>query len=105
MDMLEKAARALCDWQEPGRYDALANESPYSSGIKQEHFRKMARAVLEAVREPSEEMLHAAFVAMNDTPSGTWKRMKAEKRKPEEIFRAKMLPRYRAMLDALLGKE
>lgn len=51
-------------------------------------------------REPTEAMLKAAFVAMNDTPSGTWKRMKAEGVTPRRMSDVKMAPRYRAMIDA-----
>jgi hypothetical protein len=72
------------------------------------------RAILSALdaagyavvrKEPDEASLHAAFVAMNATPSGTWKRMKAEKRTPKEIFVAKMIPRYRAMIAAQSGRK
>ena len=51
-------------------------------------------------REPTGAMLKAAFAAMNATPSGTWKRMKAEARHPIQIFNAKMRPRWSAMLAA-----
>lgn len=51
-------------------------------------------------REPTGAMLKAAFSAMNATPSGTWKRMKAEARHPIQIFNAKMRPRWSAMLAA-----
>jgi hypothetical protein len=51
-------------------------------------------------REPTEAMLKAAFVAMNETPSGTWKRMKAEGQTPRRMFDVKMAPRYRAMIAA-----
>ncbi len=51
-------------------------------------------------REPTGAMLKAAFAAMNATPSGTWKRMKAEARHPIQIFNAKMRPRWSAMLSA-----
>lgn len=50
-DPIEAAARAICDWQEPGRYEAMANQSPYSSSffiLHQIHFQKMARAAVEA---------------------------------------------------------
>lgn len=50
--------------------------------------------------EPTEAMLKAAFVAMNETPSGTWKRMKEEGVTPRRLFDVKMAPRYRAMLAA-----
>jgi hypothetical protein len=52
-------------------------------------------------REPTEAMLKAAFVAMNRTPGGEWKRMKAEGKSPREIFDAKMRPRYAAMIASL----
>lgn len=51
-------------------------------------------------REPTEAMLKAAFVAMNDTPSGTWKRVKAEGQTPRRLSDVKMAPRYRAMIAA-----
>ena len=51
-------------------------------------------------REPTGSMLKAAFAAMNATPSGTWKRMKAEARHPIQIFNAKMRPRWSAMIGA-----
>lgn len=50
--------------------------------------------------EPTPKMLKAAFAAMNATPSGEWKRMKAENKTPREIFDAKMRPRWSAMLAA-----
>ncbi len=48
--------------------------------------------------EPTEEMLRAAFAAMNATPRGTWKAMKAAGESPRRMFDVKMAPRYRAML-------
>ena len=62
----------------------------------------IARSTLLALREPTEGMVEAAFVAMNETPSGTWKRMKAEKLSPRELFAAKMRPRWTAMIDFAL---
>lgn len=50
--------------------------------------------------EPTDAMLKAAFVAMNETPSGTWKRMKEEGVTPRRLFDVKMVPRYRAMIAA-----
>ena len=50
--------------------------------------------------EPTPKMLKAAFAAMNATPSGEWKRMKAESKTPRELFDAKMRPRWVAMLAA-----
>jgi hypothetical protein len=50
--------------------------------------------------EPTDAMLKAAFVAMNETPSGTWKRMKEEGVTPRRMFDVKMAPRYRAMIAA-----
>lgn len=62
----------------------------------------LARAAVEAMREPSEAMLRGAFVAMNETPGGTWKTMKAEGATPRRLFDVKMAPRWRAMIDAAL---
>lgn len=62
-----------------------------------------ARAALTAIREPSEGTLRAAFVAMNETPGGTWKRMKAENATPRRLFDVKMVPRWQAMIDHILG--
>lgn len=39
-------------------------------------------------------------IAMNDTPSGTWKRVKAEGQTPRRLSDVKMAPRYRAMIAA-----
>lgn len=65
---------------------------------------QIAKAVLLALQEPTEGMLHAAFVAMNETPSGTWKRMKAEGQTPRRLFDVKMAPRWRAMIGYVLGE-
>lgn len=67
-----------------------------------EEYRRYARAAIEAMREPSSSMLKAAFVAMNETPGGEWRRMKAENLSPREIFDAKMVPRWQAAIDAAL---
>lgn len=61
-------------------------------------------AVLESVRDMPPVAMKAAWVAMNETPSGTWKRMKAEKLAPKELFAAKMGPRWSAALDALIAE-
>lgn len=66
--------------------------------------RPVVRAILQAMREPSEGMLHAAFVEMNATPSGTWKALKAANVSPERLFVAKMRPRWQAMIDRLLAE-
>jgi hypothetical protein len=59
-------------------------------------------ATLRGVREADGGMMRRAFAAMNDTPSGTWKRLKAEKLPERELFAAKMHPRYTAMIDHLI---
>ena len=51
-------------------------------------------------REPTDKMLKAAFVAMNQTPAAEWKAMKAANLSPRAISDAKMAPRYRAMISA-----
>jgi len=66
--------------------------------------REVYEAVLLSVREPSAKMLHAGFVSMNQTPSGEWKRLKAAKLSPKELFVAKMTPRFTAMIDGLLAE-
>jgi hypothetical protein len=51
--VVERVAEAICDWQEPGKYAALAAKSPYdSTTLHQEHFRIMARAALAALQPP-----------------------------------------------------
>ena len=50
--------------------------------------------------KPTDKMLKAAFVAMNQTPAGEWKAMKAANLSPRAISDAKMAPRYRAMISA-----
>lgn len=88
--MLKKAATAIA-------------EARYGMGcpVYEEEF-LAARAVLEALRDPDDATLHAAFAAMNETPSGTWKRFKAENLMPKELFVAKMVPRWQAMIDHIL---
>ena len=49
-------------------------------------------------REATDKMLRAVFVAMNQTPAGEWKAMKAANLSPRAISDAKMAPRYRAMI-------
>lgn len=45
----EMRARAICDWQEPGKYDSLAEISPFdSTTMHQDHYKAMARAIREA---------------------------------------------------------
>lgn len=51
-------------------------------------------------REPTPAMLKAAWTTMNQTPGGEWKRLKAAGLPPRELFDAKMIPRWRAMVDA-----
>lgn len=62
-----------------------------------------AQAAVEAMREPTEAMLRGGFVAMNETPGGTWKAMKAEGATPRRLFDVKMAPRWRAMIDAAMA--
>ncbi len=81
---------------------ALRAAMPEYDGLNQDQWRDMARAAIEAMREPTETMLHDAFVAMNETPSGTWKAMKAAGTSPRCMFDVKMAPRYRAMITAAL---
>lgn len=106
---LERAARALFDSYMSLAYTKADAEFPTPDVVEEiwqegrDGFIQSARAVLFAVREPDGKMLKAGFAAMNATPSGTWKRMKAEARHPIQIFNAKMRPRWSAMIDAILA--
>lgn len=85
---------------------ALAGELAAKYGIHVSHPYDLARAALKAIREPSDRAIHSAFVAMNNTPSGTWKAMKATGGlPPAAIFKAKMIPRWQAMIDHILADE
>lgn len=102
--MLEKAARAHWerrreDWR--GQAMNTVEWESLSPHFKAEQI-AATRAALEALRDPDGATFHAAFVAMNETPSGTWKRLKAENLTPKELFVAKMVPRWRAMIDHIL---
>jgi len=79
--------------------DAKPTEHGWLTAPKDEGWRTPEGWVL-VPREPTEAMLKAAFGAMNETPSGTWKRMKAEGQTPRRLFDVKMAPRYRAMIAA-----
>ena len=65
--MMEKMARAICNWQDPDNWDR-AGEIPAGSsmGPHREHFRVMARAVLAALEEPTEGMLRAGDLAAGE---------------------------------------
>lgn len=81
--MVERVARAICD----GRWDAehfneTANgEEPEE---QREYWRGIARAAIEAMREPTDAMVEAGFDAGDDTvqgysenadPQDTWQSM------------------------------
>lgn len=83
---------------------AILAKVPAGYGMTKSEAVEYARAALSATREPTESMLDAAFVAMNKTPSGTWKRMKAEGQTPRRIFDVKMAPRWRAMIAHITGE-
>ncbi len=100
MDMVERVARAICC---PHGCDGdTGSGKPCDIAREDRMSMQQARAAIEAMREPTEAMLHAGFVAMNQTPSGRWKAMKAEGVTPRRLFDVKMAPRYRAMLYAAL---
>jgi hypothetical protein len=75
MDIVERVARALADGPNP---------SEWCSG--------KARSVIEAMREPDEEMIEAAKDARFSLPEGM----------PPGVFFARM---YRAMIDAALNPD
>lgn len=89
-------------------YLAVATEAMSGGAVGFSHdletSERIARAAILALREPTEAMLRAAFVAMNETPGGTWKQMKAEGVTPRRLFDIKMAPRFRAMIDAILDE-
>ena len=60
---------------------------------------------LRRYRDPSPAMLKAAWSAMNATPSGEWKRLKASGASSRELFDAKMIPRWQAMVDHIVKSE
>lgn len=91
-NMLEKVAEAIAA-------EMAKNAEGYTTP------EEIARAALLALREPDEGMLHAGFVAMNETPGGQWKRMKAEGVTPRRMFDVKMVPRWQAMIDQALRSE
>lgn len=99
MTALEKATEAV---EEKMAEILLSLER---GAVVPDRYESVARAVLMAVREPDDRMLKAAFVEMNRTPGGTWKRMKAENATPREMFDAKERPRFTAMIDAILNEE
>jgi hypothetical protein len=106
--MVERVARALVRKRveleiEADGFAVPTNPEFYADLVVDEADRAEARAAIEAMREPTEEMLKAAFVAMNETPSGTWKAMKAEGVTPRRLFDVKQAPRWRAMIDAALN--
>jgi len=64
--MIERVARALC-------YDDDDNPDEIIQGRPRWRFKvAAAHGAIAAMREPTDEMLHRAFVTMNATPSGTW---------------------------------
>lgn len=97
---LEAMARAIC--AAAGRDPDLCRDAPIPEWRS---YVPHARAALLSLMEPSEAMLHRAFVVMNETPSGTWKRMKAEGQTPRRLFDVKMAPRWRAMIRHVLGEQ
>lgn len=69
--MVERVARAICDWQEPGRYDEMAKLPATSSEMHVEHFHKIARVGIKAMREPTPEQrkaFWAAYLALGVNP-------------------------------------
>lgn len=104
--MLERCARSISE--------AEAREGVWGDDIEERVARVVerswrkhvanARACLQALMDVDDKTLHAAFVAMNETPGGTRKEMKAQGKTPKELFVAKMIPRWQAMIRSLLGE-
>lgn len=96
-EMINRVAKAVL-----AEYYAIATEAMAGGSVGISHTditsRRIARAAIKAMSEPTEAMLKAAFVAMNETSSGAWKRMKSEGVTPRRLFDVKMAPRYRAMM-------
>lgn len=88
MNMREKIARAIAR--------AVDEEMYWDSPS----FLRAADNALNALMEPTEGMLKRSFAAMNETPSGEWKRLKAAGLTERQLFDAKMRPRYTAMIRA-----
>ena len=62
-DIIERAARALSGWTpNMTSWDGMVDDPKESLAIR-EHFRQMVRVVLQAIREPSEEMIEAGNIA------------------------------------------
>lgn len=104
--LIERVARALAraDGCNPDDPAYVRYPGGHAFGLCwRDKYQTKAVAAIEAMREPTEAMLKAAFVAMNATPSGTWKAMKAEGVTPRRLFDVKMAPRFRAMIDAALA--
>lgn len=104
-EMIERVARALHQEIAGSDPDELIHHPAQKSWEaptrrRWEQWEEAARTVIEAMGEPTEAMLRAAFVAMNETPGGQWKQMKAEGVTPRRLFDVKMAPRYRAMIAA-----
>ena len=99
-DMIERVARAI----DPNAWAAIDRGALRAESVPaaREMLFVTARRAIEAFREPTADMIHAAFVEMNRTPSGEWKRMKVDGLSPKDQFVAKMRPRWIAMIDAAL---
>jgi enolase len=70
-EMVERVAKAICNWQDPDNWNRVQEVHPLdSTNIHPEHFRIMARAAVEAMREPTDEMLLAMRCAWSEFPNG-----------------------------------
>lgn len=112
MSMVEKSAKAIFSVVRANRQ--RQHVMPWEQLPKQvsDEYVAMARASMEALKDPTPEMVRAAKSAMKAhldgcDPAQQIKRIRGELRKPEYIVPedVKHTLRYRAMIDAALEKK
>lgn len=100
MSMIERVARAMYE-ASPFRETAGAYED--QSEIYRRTCRLFARAVIEAMREPTEAMLKAAWVSTRDVAPD--ERMRVDLMPTWQAHNIKMARLFTAMIDAALSEE
>ena len=62
--MIDKVAKAICNWQDSDNWEIVLARSPVdSTRLHAEHYRKMAIAAIKAMREPTYTMAVAGVEA------------------------------------------
>ncbi len=75
---------------------AIIRRNDFDFYMSADEAKAFARAAIEAMREPTEEILEAGYNA----PTGAWSEHVDNR---HELIRARMQPAWRAMIDAALS--